>query len=124
MPGVAVAVRKRSPAPAADDAEFSYTDSGNAEFFAARYGAGLRYDHRRRQWLRWHPPIWKPDADREVVRLMKRAMRERYDAAPALTDSAQQKACAAWALKSLSRDRLEAALRLAEAEERIKDAGD
>ncbi len=36
------------------------TDSGNAELFAALYGANVRFDHKRERWLIW---IWKPATD-------------------------------------------------------------
>ena len=109
---------------AATPRAFALTDSGNAEYFAARYGDDLRYDHRRARWLVWRGHRWQPDADAAVRRMAKAAMRHRLQDATALEDSEAQSRLAKWALASEARGRLEALLYLAQAEGPIADTGE
>jgi len=103
---------------------FALTDLGNAEFFAAHVGERVRFDHRRRRWLVWNAPTWRPDADATVHRLAAAAVRRRYTEAGRLEDAAVKKHAATWAIKSESRDRLAALLTLAQTLEPVADAGD
>ena len=100
------------------------TDSGNAEFFASRYGADLRFDHQRGRWLLWVDHRWQPDTDDEVRRLAKAAMRVRLDHATKIDDPDTRKATVKWALGSESRARLSSLIDLATAERPIADSGD
>ncbi len=103
---------------------FALTDSGNAEYFAQRYGALVRYDHARARWLLWRQHRWHPDVDAEIRRLAKAAVRRRLDDA-AQTEHADERArLAKWALSSESHPRLNALLTLAQAERPIADTGD
>ena len=99
------------------------TDTGNAEYFTARYGDRLRYDHRRSRWLVWDRHRWKPDADAEVRRLAKDAMRQRFRDAAGIEDPDQRSRAAKWAIASESRARLDALVYLAQSERPIADAG-
>lgn len=109
---------------AAAPGTFNLTDSGNAEYFAARYGHDVRYDHRRGRWLLWRRHRWQPDADAEISRLAKTAMRQRFKDAATLDDPDARSRAAKWAIASESRARLDALLSLAQAEAVIADAGD
>ncbi len=40
---------------------FPRTDAGNAELFAALYEKLLRYDHKRKRWLKWAQHWWVED---------------------------------------------------------------
>ncbi len=105
-------------------AAFGLTESGNAEFFAARYGRDVRYDHRRGRWLLWRQHRWQPDADAEIRRRAKAAMRQRFTDSTALEDHAARGKAAQWAHRSESRSGLQALLYLAQAESPIADGGD
>jgi len=117
----------KSPQPLAttkdEPAVFNFTDAGNAEYFAARHGDRLRYDHRRGRYLLWSGARWQPDADAEVRRLAKSAMRRRFRDAAALDDPDARNRAARWAIASESRSRIEALLYLAQAERPIADSG-
>lgn len=109
--------------PAPDSGAYHYTDSGNAEFFAAREGRQLRFDHQRGRWLQWDTHRWRPDVDGAVMRLAKDAMRARLTAATALTDDDKRKTAVRWALQSESRGRLDALIHLSRAESPLATAG-
>jgi putative DNA primase/helicase len=100
------------------------TDSGNGEYLAACYGHDVRRDHKRERWLLWRGHRFQPDADAEIRRLAKTAMRQRFRDAAALDDPDARSRLAKWALSSESRARLDALLALAQAEHPIADAGD
>ncbi len=111
-------------APSPHVESFALTDSGNAEYFAMRFGHAVRYDHRRGRWLLWRHHRWCPDVDAETSRLAKAAMRERLAAATTGDDLEERRRHAKWAITSESRARLDALLALAQAETPIADAGD
>lgn len=110
--------------PATMPGAFNLTDSGNAEYFAVRHGRDVRYDHRRERWLLWRRHRWQPDADAEIRRLAKSAMRQRFKDAAVLDDPDARSRTAKWAIGSESRSRLDAVLYLAQAESPIADAGE
>ena len=99
------------PAPAVEEPS-RLTDAGNAEDFATLYGSEVRFDHRRARWLLWRGHRWQPDADAEVRRLAKVAMRERFRDAALLDDPEARARAAKWAIASESRGRLDALLYL------------
>lgn len=103
---------------------FNLTDSGNAEYFAARHRRDVRYDHRRARWLLWRQHRWQLDADAEIRRLAKAAMRQRFRDAATLEGSDARSRAAKSAIASESRSRLDALLYLAQAESPVADAGD
>lgn len=102
---------------------FADTDLGNAEHFAYHYGDRVRFDHRRKRWLTWDAPTWRPDADAAVQRLAHAAVRRRYAEAGRLDDADAKKKAAGWAIKSEARDRLAALLTTAQSLDPIADAG-
>ncbi len=113
------------PADAALDIRaFNLTDSGNAELFARLYGDRLRYDHRQGRWLLWAGNWWTADADGELHRLAKQAMRERYRLATDLEDTVLRIRQAKFSISSENRARLDSVLALAQNEAPIADAGD
>jgi putative DNA primase/helicase len=103
---------------------FADTDLGNAEYFADRFGAVLRYDWRRHRWLVWDAPTWRPDTDGAVIRRAAEAVRQRQLDALSIDDRDKRKRAMDWALKSESRERLTALVTLAQSCEPIADAGD
>jgi D5-like protein len=79
---------------------FHLTDAGNAEFFAARHGCDVRFDHRRRRFLLWRGHNWQPDTDAEIRRLAKGAMRQRLRDATVIEDPDRREKAVTWALGS------------------------
>lgn len=112
-----------TPEPATAPSTFNLTDSGNAEYFAARHDQDLRFDFQRRRWLLWRTHRWQPDADAEIRRLAKAAMRQRFKDAATLDDPDARSRAAKWAIGSESRARLDALLYLSQAEPPIADSG-
>lgn len=109
--------------PAVEPDAFSYTDAGNAEAFAARYGDRVRYDHRRGRWLIFDGCRWAPDADGQIMRLALAAVRARQQEAFALPDEPRAKALK-HALASESRSKLDALVALARSQTPIADSGE
>lgn len=107
-----------------DPSMFPLTDAGNAELFAALFGANVRYDHRRGRWLLWRDHHWREDSDGEIFRLAKSATRIRYQSAKEIDDTERKQRVAKWAITSESRMRLEAALALTRNEHPIAEPGD
>lgn len=103
---------------------FHWTDVGNAEFFAARHGRDVRFDHRRHRWLLWRGHRWRPDTDGEIYRLAKAAMRQRLRGATEIEDPDKRQNEVRHALASESRSRIDAMLGLARAEHPIADSGE
>lgn len=121
---IAASVSRYEPAEGPDaPGPFPRTDSGNAELFAHVYGDEVRFDHRRRRWLRWAAHWWESDADGAVQRLAREAARSRYTWAATIEDLEERKREAGWAIQSESRQKLDAALSLAESLRPIADAG-
>ncbi len=102
---------------------FALTDAGNAEWFAQLYGDDLRYDHARNRWLVWEGHSWAPDADGEIYRRAKEAARERFHSSVKIDDLNLRGKTAEFAVRSESRQKLDACLALAQTEHPIADAG-
>ena len=112
-------VGESKPAPKA----FPLTDAGNGELFADLYKNELRYDHARGRWLIWEDHRWAPDSDGQIHRLAKEATRTRYKAALDIEDLDLRAKTASFAVRSESRQRLDACLALAKNEHPLADSG-
>ncbi len=99
------------------------TDAGNGEYFARMYGDRVRYDHRRRRWLMWDRHRWSDDADGEIRRLAKLAVRHRLLSATKIEDLTRRGQAAKFAIQSEHRQRLDALLAQAQTEPPVTDAG-
>ncbi|MDP9359581.1 MAG: phage/plasmid primase, P4 family [Chloroflexota bacterium] len=101
------------------------TEAGNAEDFARRYGAQVRFDHRRGRWLlrTADQHRWVVDPDEQVRRLALDATRARFHEAAEIEDLKERTEVASWAIKSESRSRLSATLDIAQSLHPIADAG-
>jgi putative DNA primase/helicase len=84
----------------------------------------VRFDFRRARYLLWRGHRWQPDADAEIRRLAKAAMRRRFTDAAVLDNPDERSRAAKWAIGSESRSRLDGLLYLAQAEPPIADAGE
>jgi putative DNA primase/helicase len=104
---------------------FPCTDAGNAEMFAALYGAKVRYDHKQRRWLIWSATRnrWTEDKQVKVRILAKKAARQRAKAALRIGSEDERKQKIGWAFQSEGRYRIDAALELAKSEAPISDDG-
>jgi len=116
-------VNGQSPKPKEKKDQFPLTDAGNAELFAGLYGNGLRYDHARSRWLIWEKHRWAPDCDGQIHRLAKEAARARYKAAWDIENLDLRGKVASFAVRSESRQRLDACLALARSEHPMADSG-
>lgn len=91
------------------------TDAGNAEAFARAHAGAVRYDHSRRAWLLWRPPVWRPDQDGEITRLFLDNLRERQRLAMDIPDDHRRREIVQHLLASESHYRVTSALNLARA---------
>jgi len=115
--------RDAEPRPR-EERDYPLTDAGNGELFADLYGDRFRYDHRRRRWVVWKGDWWSADADGEVRRLAKVAVRSRYLDALSIPSADERLKAARFALQSESRQRLDSLLVQAQTEHPLADAGD
>jgi len=106
-----------------DENDAPLTDAGNGEYFARMYGDRVRYDHRRRRWLMWDRHRWSDDADGEIRRLAKLAVRHRLLSTTKIDDLTRRGQAARFAIQSEHRQRLDALLAQATTEPPITDAG-
>lgn len=66
-----------------EDAQF--TDAAHAQRFANFHGFELRYHHRRGVWLWYDSPLWRPDDNDRIVRMVIAFARDCQDASMKLT---------------------------------------
>ena len=70
----------------------------------------MRFDERRKRWVRFVEHLWHPDAEAAAYQLATAAVRERYHNADRIQNLADRAAEAKWAIGSESRKRLTARL--------------
>lgn len=68
----------------------SRTSVGQAELFAAAYGAEFRFNHFRQMWLHYESPCWRPDADKAVFRAATEFVRNQQRAALEIRDQRER----------------------------------
>ncbi len=93
--------------------QFSLTDEGNALRFAKKHGNEVKYCPQQGKWYLWNGQYWAPDLTDSVNSLMIQAIKDIYDEAKTSTDSAVCKALGKHIEKSLSRERVRAAVGMA-----------
>ena len=106
-----------------DPIAYRQTDAGNAELFAGLYGDRLRFNRRSKRWLVWRGHWWAEDKKGRVMQFAKGAARFRLRNAPNISDKERRENEVRWAMKSESRQKLEAALALATSEPDLADLG-
>lgn len=99
------------------------SDTGNAMMLVSIYGDKLRYDHKRKRWLRWGEHRWETDYDGHVSRLAQEVARIRYSRAAAISNLGEREREAKWAIASEHRNRVDACGALAGRMEPIADDG-
>jgi putative DNA primase/helicase len=103
---------------------FARTDAGNAELFAHLNQYRLRYNHKRKLWLKWREHWWVSDAEGEVRRFATEAARERRRLSTSIQNDDESRREAEWSLQSESKHRIDAGISLAESEPPLSDPGD
>ena len=103
--------------------EVHRSDTGNASMMVSIYGDTLRYDHKRKRWLRWGKHRWETNYDGHISRLAQEIARERQRRALAIKDLEGRKKEFSWGISSESRGKVEACVALAKIMEPIADDG-
>jgi putative DNA primase/helicase len=99
------------------------SDTGNATMLVNIYGDTLRYDHKRKRWLRWGKHRWETNYDGHISRLAQEIARIRYSRAVAINDLKEREIEAKWAIASEHRAKVDACVALAKIMEPIADDG-
>lgn len=99
------------------------TDTGNATMLVSIYGDKLRYDHKRKRWLRWGKHRWETNYDGHISRLAQEVARVRYSRAAAIKDLKEREMEAKWAIASEHRTKVDACVALSKIMEPIADDG-
>ena len=103
--------------------QFLRTDAGNAEIFAEASRDDLRFDHKRKRWLRWQGHRWSVDFVEFAIRRAVGIARYRAQVANRLKGEEKEKEIA-WALASESRAHLDAMIYLARSKDPVADSGE
>jgi len=98
----------------ADLARMFQTDLGNSERLVARHGRDLRYCFDFGKWLCWDGVRWAIDRNGNALDKAKDTTRAMLTEAVTLADREDARKLAAWSFKSQARERLAAALFLAQ----------
>lgn len=98
-----------------------FTDDGNALRLVDAVGGHIRYVVEWRSFIRWNGKVWERDPEGHLVREDMRALARRWaDAAVKIEDEETRKRALAWAHKSQSVVRLDAAVNLSKGDGRIR----
>lgn len=90
------------------DAEYRYTDLGNAEMFARLFSNRVRYDYRRHRWLLWSGHRWQEDIDNKITRYAVQAVKHRHHVAVDMLEGKERGQATAWAISSENANRIRA----------------
>ena len=99
------------------------TESGDAEVFAHLFGDDVRFDCKRKRWLRYEGHRWVSQSAKEVERLALDAVRWRQACTLKIEDMAKRKTAMDWAIRGESSQRRRNLLELAKQEDPIMDDG-
>ncbi|MBI4036123.1 hypothetical protein HY383_04190 [Candidatus Daviesbacteria bacterium] len=111
------------PVPAKESFE-QLTDTTNAELINELFGNKIRFDHKRKRWLKWQDHSWQPDSDGSISRLAIEAARHRFKSAANIESLTKKTAISKWAIQSESRQRLDSALAISKNLLPIADNGE
>jgi len=115
---IAESIAKHEPA-----VDVHRSDTGNATMLVKEYGDTLRYDHKRKRWLRWGKHQWETNYDGHISRLAQKIARVRQNRALAIKDIDIRKKELNWGMSSESRAKVDACVALAKIMEPITDEG-
>ncbi len=115
---IAESISKKEPATSVHR-----SDTGNASMMVSIYGDTLRYDHKRKRWLRWGKHRWETNYDGHISRLAQEIAMERQRRSLAIRDTEERKKEFGWGISSESRGKVEACVALAKIMEPIADDG-
>jgi putative DNA primase/helicase len=108
---------------AGSQGDYPHTEIGDAEFFAEKHGADVRYDHGQQRWLLTSETgIWIADPIEQLRGFVVETMRDRQHLALALPED-KRNAAIRWALAGESTKRISNTLREARALPPIADDG-
>jgi putative DNA primase/helicase len=105
-------------------AEFAFTDLGNAERFAAGYADQLRYCGDWKKWLYWDETHWRIDNTGETARKAAEVVRQILSLSATLPEEGKQKAMASFARRCESAARLGSLLALAQSQAQLAVTAD
>jgi putative DNA primase/helicase len=97
-------------------AQETLTDLGNARRLVRYYGSDLRYVPEWFAWMSWVDGHWKRNNDGAAMRFAKATVEQMHTEAIQISDENRRTALRAHAIKSQSRERLYAMVKLAESE--------
>lgn len=99
----------------------SFTDDGNALRLVDAAGERIRYVVEWRSFLRWNGKVWERDPEGHLVREeMRKLTRIWAEAASKIENDDCRKRALAWAIKSQSAGRLDAAVDLVKGDARVR----
>jgi putative DNA primase/helicase len=105
-------------------AEFAFTDLGNAERFAASFADQLRYCADWKKWLYWNENHWRFDNTGETERKAAAVVRQILSLSATLPEESKQKAMASFARRCESAARLGSLLTLAQSQAQLAVTAD
>ena len=95
---------------------YPYTDTGNGERLASKFGEQIRYCHQRKHWYSWRGNRWAPDDSGDLWFHTKQIARLLYQEASLFEEKEDREKCAKWARASESAKARRAALECAQSE--------
>lgn len=115
---IAESIAKKEPA-----AKVHRSDTGNATMLVNEYGDTLRYDHKRKRWLRWGKHRWETNYDGHISRLAQKIAKKRYTQAANIQDLEERKRESGWAIASEQRAKIDGCVALVRIMEPVADDG-
>jgi putative DNA primase/helicase len=105
--------------PAGTQQESRCTDLANGQRFAQQWSGKAKYVPQWKAWLVWDGSRWHPDDMKDIFEKAKKTARRIYREAATAESLKDEKAMAAWAVASASRDRIGRMLDMASSDPRI-----
>ena len=96
--------------------KWALSDLGNAERLVHYHGNDLHYCYEWGKWLAWNGSSWQQDDEVIVVQRAKDTVRRIYDEAAGAANDEERQAIAKWALRSETKQRIDAMIDLARSE--------
>ena len=96
--------------------KWALSDLGNAERLVHYHGNDLHYCYEWGKWLAWNGSNWQQDDEVIVVQRAKDTVRRIYDEAAGAANDEERQPIARWALRSETKQRIDAMIDLARSE--------
>jgi putative DNA primase/helicase len=114
-PGPAI----KANTPPSTQAQFRYTEMGNAELMVAQHGLDLRYCTQLKKWLIFDGIRWAVDPGSQVYERAKATIRSLYKQASNIQDQTKRQELVRHAMSSESHQKITAMIKLASREKGI-----